>query len=209
VKGLIKITPQDHETVKGEGVEVIKLLADPEDVDEKYIMSYLAVGNEGRVLIETGPKRSFERLKESLREKGFSLKEVDAIFLTHIHLDHAGGAGLAARECNCPVYVHPKGLPHLVDPSKLNSAAQRTLGEFVFNAYGPAEPLPEELARPSEEKIYDIKDVMVKVIYTPGHAPHHQAILIGGVLFPGDALGEVTVWRGLTLQLLPTEPCPQ
>ncbi|UXD21805.1 metallo-beta-lactamase [Ignicoccus pacificus DSM 13166] len=193
---MLKLTPQDHEKVKAGEVEVVKLLADPIGVEEKYIMAYIAIGKNSRVLIETGPKKSFDRLKESLKEVGIEMREIDAVFLTHIHLDHAGGAGLVAKECNCPVYVHPRGLPHLIDPSKLNAAAERTLGEFVFNAYGPAEPLPEEFARSTEEKVYSIGDVNVKVIFTPGHAPHHQAILINGVLFPGDALGEVTVWRG-------------
>ncbi len=206
---MIPLSAQDVDVVKRSGGEVIKLLADPKDVDENYIFSYLIVGNEGRVLVETGPKGSFERLENSLKEKGFKLNEIDAIFLTHIHLDHAGGAGMVVERCNCPVYVHPKGLPHLADPSRLNEAAKRTLGEFVFNAYGPSVPVPKEKLVPTEDGMkYKIKDLEIEVIFTPGHAPHHQAILFEGVLFPGDALGEVTVWSGAYTPTTPHRTMP-
>ena len=206
---MIELTPQNPSKVRAGKVEVLKLLADPKGIREDYIFSYLVVGGEGRVLVETGPKNSFETLKESLREKGFSLNEIDAVFLTHIHLDHAGAAGLVAKECGCPIYVHPRGLPHLLDPSRLNSAAERTLGEFVYTAYGPAEPLEGSKAVSTEDnKVYHVKDIEIKVIFTPGHAPHHQSLVTNGVLFPGDSLGEVTVWSGAYTPTTPHRTMP-
>ncbi|NPA84860.1 MAG: MBL fold metallo-hydrolase [Crenarchaeota archaeon] len=187
----------DTESLKANGIEILKLDADPVSKRENYIKSYLAVGREGRVLFETGPAKSFETLIESLNSYGIKLSEVDAVFVTHIHLDHAGGLGKVLRECGCKAYVHPKGVKHLANPSKLNEAARAALGEEVFEAYGPAVPVEEEaLVSTADGETINIKDVSVRVVHTPGHAPHHQAFLLNGVLFPGDALGEVTTWVG-------------
>ncbi len=102
-----------------------------------------------------------------------------------------------AEKFGCKVYVHPKGLPHLRDPSKLNEAAERTLGKEIFEIYGAMKPIGEDkLIQTEDNSTYTFKDVSVKVLFTPGHAPHHQAILANTVLFPGDALGEVTTWQG-------------
>ncbi len=206
---MIRLTPGDASSVKLKESEVLKLRADPEGVNENYIFAYLIVGREGRVLIETGPKKALPTLKESLKEKGFKLSEVDAVFVTHIHLDHAGALGDVVRECNCKAYVHPRGLPHLVDPSKLNEAAERTLGEFVFNAYGPASPLdPSKGVATEDGAEYRVKDLRIEVIFTPGHAPHHQALIHEGVLFPGDLLGEVTTWVGAYTPTTPHKTIP-
>ena len=187
----------DAPKVVADGIEIIKLNADPVSKKENYIMSYLVVGRDAKVLIETGPRNSLETLKESLRNVGFALREVDAVFVTHIHLDHAGGLGEVVKECNCKAYVHPKGIRHLVDPSRLNEAARKALGEEVFEAYGPAAPVEESYLVPTEDgQKVKVGDVEVEVVHTPGHAPHHQAFLVNGVLFPGDALGEVTTWLG-------------
>ncbi len=192
-----EIVTQDPPKVKSENVEVVKLNADPVSLNENYIKSYVIIGKEGRVLVDPGPANAHENIIDSLKAIGLMPKELDAIFLTHIHLDHAGGASKLAEECNCKVYVHPKGLPHLKDPSKLNEAAKRTLGKEIFEIYGPMEPINEnKLVQTEDNNTYTFKDVSVKVVFTPGHAPHHQAILANTVLFPGDALGEVTTWQG-------------
>ncbi|ALU11816.1 metallo-beta-lactamase [Ignicoccus islandicus DSM 13165] len=206
---MIPVTPQDHEKVNLGESEVLKLRADPEGVQENYIFAYLIVGREGRVLIETGPRKALPTLKESLREKGFKLSELDAVFVTHIHLDHAGALGEVVRECNCKAYVHPRGLPHLVDPSRLNEAAKNTLGDFVFNAYGEAFPLdPDKGVATEDGRTYEIKDLKIEVVFTPGHAPHHQVVIHEGVLFPGDLLGEVTVWTGAYTPTTPHRTIP-
>lgn len=179
----------DAEKVRAGGLEVLKLDADPVSKRENYIKSYLIVGPEARVLVETGPRNAFEVLKDSLESKGFSLRELDAVLLTHIHLDHAGGLGEVLKECNCKAYVHPKGLRHLVDPSKLNEAAARTLGKEIFEAYGPATPVEESKLVATEEGALKVGEVEVRVVHTPGHAPHHQAFLVNGLLFPGTPWG--------------------
>ncbi len=187
----------DTKSLKAGEMEIIKLDADPASKRENYIKAYVLVGKEGRVLVETGPRNAHEILIDSLKSNGFKLQEIDAILLTHIHLDHAGGVGALVRECSCKVYVHPKGLKHLADPRKLNEAARVALGKDVFEAYGPAEPVPENaLVATSDGETLEFGDVKVNVVHTPGHAPHHQAFLSEGVLFPGDALGELTTWVG-------------
>ncbi len=192
-----EIITQDPDKVKSGELEIVKLNADPQGINENYIKSYVIVGKEGRALVDPGPANSLPNLLDSLKAVGIEPRELDAIVLTHIHLDHAGGSSQLSEQCNCKVYVHPRGLPHLKDPSKLNEAAKATLGEEIFNLYGPMKPIGEDKLVPTEDgRTYTFKDVSVKIVFTPGHAPHHQAVIAGNVVFPGDALGEVTTWLG-------------
>ena len=83
------------------------------------IASYLLPHAEGTALIETGPGSTVDTLRTQLDEHGFTPDDITEVFVTHIHLDHAGGAGWLASEHGATVYVHPVGAPHLADPERL------------------------------------------------------------------------------------------
>ena len=95
---------------------------------ERVIASFLLDSGEGPVLVETGPESCYPRLVEALRAEGVAPEEVRHVFVTHIHLDHAGAAWRLA-ELGATVYVHPRGAPHLVDPSRLLASAERIYGD--------------------------------------------------------------------------------
>ncbi len=157
-------------------------------------------------LVETGPTTSVEAVRAGLESLGVGPGDLAHIVVTHIHLDHAGGAGtLAARFPEAKVAVHPVGAPHLVDPSKLWSSAARIYGERMDELWGGIDPLPEDRVAVLEDgdKI-DLGGRSLQAIETPGHAYHHHAYLddATGSLFCGDALGvrlpEVGVVRPAT-----------
>ena len=133
------------------------------------------------VLIDPGPESSLETLMEALGD------EVPrAVLLTHIHLDHAGGTGaLVRRWPELRVYVHERGAPHLIDPSKLLASAGRLYGDDMERLWGEIVPVPEA----NVTALAGGEDVLgFEVIYTPGHAFHHVAYVHGGTgrAFVGD-----------------------
>ena len=96
-------------------------------------------------IVETGPSPSVKYVKKGLEALGFSLDQVKYIIVTHIHLDHAGGAGLLLEECpNAKVVVHRKGARHLADPSRLIAGAKAVYGEKFSALFDPIRPIPEE-----------------------------------------------------------------
>ena len=202
---MLTVSGADPRSVKVGDFEVIKLQPDPLNIG--YINAYLIVGEEDRVLIETGPSKGFEMLKEQLRGIGIIMEEIKAVVVTHIHLDHAGAAGLVAESCRCPIYVHPKGLKHLRDPSKLNDAAKKVIPKG-FEAFGPAVPVKSEYLRDSGDgsKIM-LRGGFIEVIHTPGHASHHQTPILRGegrnIIFPGDGLGDFDPTQGTSLPITP------
>ena len=153
------------------------------------IASFLVEGPDGTVLIETGPESCREVLLSEIRELGFDPESIKGVFVTHIHLDHSGGAGWWAQQ-GIPVFVHPKGARHLIDPTRLEESARRVYGDRFDSLWGALIPAPEESVRIiNDEEVIEIAGVQVKAINTPGHAFHHHAFLIENVLFTGDAAG--------------------
>lgn len=138
------------------------------------------------ILVETGPASAVPELFSRLEELGDP--RIDYLIYTHIHLDHAGGAGhFIRRYGDTKVLAPAKGRPHLVDPSKLITGSRATLGDLC-GAYG--EPLPV----PAENMLGDGGEIPgLTVIDTPGHAPHHSSYIyeLGGrrILFAGEAAG--------------------
>jgi glyoxylase-like metal-dependent hydrolase (beta-lactamase superfamily II) len=166
---------------------------------------YLILGDPV-ALLESGTSISAPKILSALAELGVAREGVGWIFLTHVHLDHAGGAGaLLPKLQNAMVVVHERGAKHLVDPSRLVASVKEAVGER-FPFYGTAVPIPEEclfVAHDGDQ--FDLGRFAVRAIDTPGHAPHHLCFLEErtGVLFTGDAAG-----LHLNGSLLPATPPP-
>ena len=160
---------------------------------EHVIASFLLLGDRSAALVETGPTTGLEPLMEGMRDHGVSPENVSQVFLTHIHLDHAGASGhLAGLLPNATFYVHEVGYPHMVDPSKLLKSATRIYGERMEELWGEVRPVPEdriEVLEGGEE--LEAADGVLTAHYTPGHAYHHLAYLEpdSGALFAGDVAG--------------------
>jgi glyoxylase-like metal-dependent hydrolase (beta-lactamase superfamily II) len=160
---------------------------------EHVIASFLLLGDDSAALVETGPTSCLRSLTGALKDYGVSPEEVRQVFLTHIHLDHAGASGhLAGVLPNATFYVHEVGYPHMVDPSKLLKSASRIYGERMDELWGEARPVPEDRLKVLKggEEIEAAGGVLA-AHYTPGHAYHHLAYLEpeSVALFTGDAAG--------------------
>ncbi len=138
----------------------------------------------GDVLIDCGPGSGLPQLLEGLGDR-----PPRALLLTHVHLDHAGAAGaLVERWPQLPVYIHPRGAPHLADPSRLVASARRVFGERLEELLGEVLPVPEANLR----TIADGEQIgALRCAWTPGHASHHVAFLEpdSGLAFCGDLAG--------------------
>ncbi len=144
-------------------------------------------------LIETGPTSTVETLLDGIRAAGFDPRNLKAIAVTHIHLDHAGAAGTLVRRLpHLDVYVHPLGAPHLIDPSRLLQSAGRLYGDEMNRLFGEVIPVPPERVRILEDGAQVLLGSRRLVaIDTPGHARHHHVYHdeASGDLFTGDAAG--------------------
>ena len=158
----------------------------------QVIGSYLLLG-ERPALIETGPTSTLETLLAGVREAGVDPRDLRAVAVTHIHLDHAGGAGtLAQRFPELDVYVHPVGAPHLIDPARLVASAGRLYGDALHRLFGDVAPVPEQ-----QVKVLNDGDRVLLgsrrlvALDTPGHASHHHAFWdpSSADLFTGDVAG--------------------
>lgn len=152
------------------------------------------VDEQDLTLVETGPSPSVKYVKEGLVSLGFSLTDVKYIIVTHIHLDHAGGAGLLIKDCpNAKVVVHPKGARHLIDPKKLAAGARAVYGESFAELFDPIVPVPEEklLIKGEEDELKIGPECTLEFLDTPGHAKHHFSIYdpISNGIFTGDTVG--------------------
>ena len=162
---------------------------------EQVIASFLLLDERGAsaALIETGPTTCLDRLTAGLKEHGVSNEDVRQVFVTHIHLDHAGASGhLSELLPNATFYVHEVGYPHLADPSKLVKSASRIYGERMEELWGEARPVPEDSIVILKDKSETETAGGVLVAHdTPGHAYHHLAYLEpdSGALFTGDVAG--------------------
>jgi glyoxylase-like metal-dependent hydrolase (beta-lactamase superfamily II) len=153
----------------------------------------------GDVLIDPGPTSCLERLLE-----GLGGRQPRALLLTHIHLDHAGASGsLVERWPELEVYVHERGAPHMIDPSRLLESARRLYGEKMDAWWGETVPVPERNIRVVEGG-ENVIDASFEVAYTPGHASHHVCYLHRGTAFVGDVGGVRITDHGLTIP--PTPP---
>jgi len=155
--------------------------------------AYLLHGDQP-ALVETGPTTSVEAVTAGLNSLGLGPDDLAHIVVTHIHLDHAGGVGTLSHHFNrARIWVHERGAPHLADPSKLVHSATRVYGEErLRELFGPVEAVrPERLQAVSEGDRIELSGRALEVLYTPGHASHHIALVDSqsGAVFTGDALG--------------------
>ena len=160
---------------------------------EKVIASFLLLGESSAAVVETGPTTCVESLMGGLKSNGVSPEDVRQVFLTHIHLDHAGASGHVAELLpNATFYVHELGYPHLADPSKLVKSATRIYGGRMEELWGEARPAPEDrLMGVGDREEGEAAGGVLVAHDTPGHAYHHLAYLEpdSGTLFAGDVAG--------------------
>lgn len=165
-------------------------------------------------IIETGPSPSVKYVKKGLEALGLTLDQVKYIIVTHIHLDHAGGAGVLIKECpNAKVVVHPKGARHLADPDRLIAGAKAVYGEKFAELFDPIIPIPEDrlLVKDDGDTLKIGPNCLLEFLDTPGHAKHHFSIYdpITNGMFTGDTVGiryEQLVPDGVNLFLPSTSP---
>ena len=170
---------------------------------ERVIGSYLLDTEDGPAIFDCGPTTCMEALKEGLRSRGLELRDVRHLLLSHIHLDHAGAAGVLVREHpELQVHVSAIGAPHLVDPSRLEASARRLYGDAFDDLWGELAPVPEENVHAVGGRVLGLE-----CFPTPGHASHHVSYLDdAGTLYAGDAAG-VRIQPHSTV--LPPTPPPE
>jgi glyoxylase-like metal-dependent hydrolase (beta-lactamase superfamily II) len=144
-------------------------------------------------IVDPGPESTYPTLRERLASRGLSLAQLDAILLTHIHLDHAGASGSLVRDNpRITVYVHRLGAPHMIDPGKLLASAARLWPDTLHELFGHTLPVPKENLRILEGgETLNLGTRKLDVAYTPGHASHHVSYFDAaeGVAFIGDTTG--------------------
>jgi glyoxylase-like metal-dependent hydrolase (beta-lactamase superfamily II) len=155
------------------------------------IGAYLVRDDASAVLIEAGPANTVAQLQKALAAHALAIEDLDACCITHIHLDHAGAAGILAQR-GVPIHVHAFGVQHLVDPSKLLASARRIYGAGMHTLWGETMPAPESMVHPVEDgDVINIGTLQLRAIETPGHARHHHAFALelddDCVCFTGDA----------------------
>lgn len=157
------------------------------------IASYLVADGDAVTLIETGPASTIETLLAGVRQAGFDPEQIERVVVTHIHLDHAGGAGaLLQRLPRARLSVHPLGAPHLIDPARLMSSATRIYGELMGPLWGEMLPVPKDrLDILPDGAMLATGGRMLRAYDTPGHANHHLALHDPetGAVFTGDVAG--------------------
>jgi glyoxylase-like metal-dependent hydrolase (beta-lactamase superfamily II) len=160
-------------------------------------------------LVDPGPESTLATLREKLAQSGLRVADLDALLLTHIHLDHAGASGALVRENpRLTVYVHGIGAPHMVDPAKLLASAARLWPTDLQRLFGETLPVPAaNLHVLQGGETLELGPRKIGVMYTPGHASHHVSYFDESecVAFVGDTTG-VRIENGS--YILPATPPP-
>ena len=161
--------------------------------EEEIIGSYLLAGGNELAIIDPGPGSMIEPLLDAIRQAGFDPQDVTHLLATHVHLDHAGSVGsLIQRMPKAKVYAHSKGVPHLLDTTKVVASATRIYGERMEQLWGEIESTPAHRLQAIEDgNVLTVAGRRLEVHYTPGHAVHHVIFFdaSSGDLFAGDTAG--------------------
>ncbi|MEJ2114726.1 MAG: MBL fold metallo-hydrolase, partial [Gammaproteobacteria bacterium] len=168
-------------------------------IDTMYVCAghaacYLLEVNGRTAFIDTGTGHSVPYLLETLRLKNLSIEDVDYVIPTHVHLDHAGGAGiLMSKLPNAKLVIHPRGAAHMINPKKLIAGATAVYGEEKFyEMFGNILPINEDRVLIAEDCCeIDLNGRTLKFIDTPGHARHHFCVYdkSSSSFFTGDTFG--------------------
>jgi len=173
------------------------------------VSAYLVKGPKP-TLVDCGYASTYENVLRGLAEVGVMPTDVRYVIPTHVHLDHAGAAGRLLEEMpNAQVFAHERGVPHLVDPTRLIESSTKVFGSTIMALYGLPEPIPQDrVTAVGKEASLDLGDGMsATLIHTPGHAPHQVSVVLDrqNVMFTADAVG--IVYPGIKA-LIPTTPPP-
>jgi glyoxylase-like metal-dependent hydrolase (beta-lactamase superfamily II) len=163
-------------------------------VRPQFDASYLLVHDGHGAFIDCGTNHAVPRLLQGLADAGVDASKVDWLILTHVHLDHAGGAGeLIAHLPNAKLLVHPRGARHMIDPSQLWAGALAVYGEETMQkAYGRLRAVPaERVVEAPDDFLVELRGRPLRCLDTPGHARHHMAIYDqqANACFTGDTFG--------------------
>ncbi len=186
-----------------------------------YMLDTYALGQAGTVgaylvkgpkptLVDCGYASSYENVLAGLAEVGVMPSDVRYVIPTHVHLDHAGAAGRLVKEMpNAEVLAHERGVPHLVDPTRLIESSTRVFGAMIMGLYETPDPIPaERVTAVGEETSLDLGGGLnATLIHTPGHAPHQISVVLEQTkaMLTADAVG--IVYPGMNA-LIPTTPPP-
>ena len=152
----------------------------------RFISSWIIKEGDRAIIVDPGPSATIYILRNALRDIG--IKGIDYVFLTHIHLDHAGGCGDLIKDYPEPVIVcHPQAVTHLANPERLWQGSVNVLGDLA-RAYGQPSPVNREMIC-SEEGDIRWKDHIIQSLETPGHASHHLCFFFGSLVFAGEVAG--------------------
>jgi glyoxylase-like metal-dependent hydrolase (beta-lactamase superfamily II) len=160
-----------------------------------HVIATAVVSDAGGVaLIDPGPTSCLDALELGLNAQGMGFSDVTHVLLTHVHLDHAGSAGtIVRRNPRLKVFVHERGTPHLIDPTKLLDSAARLYGDQMEQLWGEVAPVPASniITLSGAGERIEPAGRTFEVAYTPGHASHHISFFdaSSGVAFVGDAAG--------------------
>ena len=159
-----------------------------------YAASHLIIQGGDAAFIDVGANHNVTLLLEELERRDIDRGAVKYVFLTHVHLDHAGGAGkLIQKLPNAKLVVHPRGAKHMIEPKKLIASAEGVYGKELFKQlYGNIEPVSQEkiiLAKDAEQ--IEMQDRSFQLFYTEGHAKHHYCLYdeLANAVFSGDSFG--------------------
>ena len=157
------------------------------------IAAYLLRSADEAALIDVGPSSTVPHLLAALAAAEVDPRSVRSMLITHVHLDHAGAAGLLLDAMpQATVYVHEAGARHLADPSRLLDSARRVYGKLTGKLWGEVVPVPTERLVPlHDQQVLEVADRRLQVLATPGHAIHHAAFrdLDDGSIYAGDVAG--------------------
>lgn len=156
--------------------------------------AYLVVENGRAAFIDCGTSLAVPAMLQSLADAGLEPQAVDWLLLTHVHLDHAGGAGTLMQHLpNARAVLHPRGAPHMIDPARLIAGATAVYGEEeIARSYGRIEPIPAERVVVAEDgQRIDLTGRALVLMHTPGHAQHHYCVwdARSRSWFTGDTFG--------------------
>lgn len=187
---------------------------DAEYVQPLFDAVHLVVEGSRAAIVDCGTAHSVPVILQALDELAVPRTAVDWLLLTHVHLDHAGGAGQLMQALpNAVAVVHPRGAPHLIDPRKLIDASIAVYGRETYDAlYGDILPIDDTRVRASVEgEVFSLGDRRFEVMHTPGHALHHQVFFDNGTnaVFTGDTFGlayEALAVGGRSFALPTTSP---